>query len=254
MYGLNAAGGYGPMKPQNPAKKDSKTPNFKLVKEPAELDKLEIVWNIALQCQNPQVTQKASDFLIKVYYSLDADLNPQRIGIQDQLIGKCMEILASNSQNESIAVRVIEIIKHIMFEAEKKGTGDVRPHNALLKGELLDRITVKNRASPNVQFLLISIYSNTTFWEFKSQVSKKLGLTPKYLKLQRANGKAIKDVDNGKTLAELGFSTNEQLTAFKINIVEEVPNAPLTGPDGRLTEKASKIFNEWFDLYSDENG
>jgi len=85
-------------------------------------------------------------------------------------------------------------------------------------------------------------------------VSEKLGLTPKYLKLQRANGKAIKDVDNGKTLAELGFSTNEQLTAFKINIVEEVPNAPLTGPDGRLTEKASKIFNEWFDLYSDENG
>lgn len=28
----------------------------------------------------------------------------------------------------------------------------------------------------------------------------------------------------------------------------------MIGPDGRLTEKAAKIFNEWFDLYSDENG
>jgi hypothetical protein len=47
------------------------------------------------------------------------------------------------------------------------------------------------------------------------------------LKLQRSNGKAIKEVENGKTLAQLGFSPYEQLKAFKINIEEEVPNAPL---------------------------
>lgn len=154
-------------------------------------------------------------------------MDGQRIGIQDSLIAKCIEIIDSNKENEAIIIRVIEILKHIMCEAERKGTAGVKPHNSLLKGELLDRIHIKNKASPNVSSLIVSIYSNTTFWEFKKQVAGRLGLSPKYLKLQRSNGKAIKEVENGKTLAQLGLSPYEQLTAVKINIEEEVPNAPL---------------------------
>lgn len=185
------------------------------------------MWNIALHCQNPAVVPKAIEFLIKVYYNLDGDMDGQRIGIQDSLIAKCIEIIDSNKENEAIIIRVIEILKHIMCEAERKGTAGVKPHNSLLKGELLDRIHIKNKASPNVSSLIVSIYSNTTFWEFKKQVAGRLGLSPKYLKLQRSNGKAIKEVENGKTLAQLGLSPYEQLTAVKINIEEEVPNAPL---------------------------
>jgi hypothetical protein len=50
-----------------------------------------------------------------------------------------MRILRDTTEAQKI-VRVIEIIKHILYETEKKGTGDVKPHNALLKGELLERI------------------------------------------------------------------------------------------------------------------
>ncbi len=50
----------------------------------------------------------------------------------------------------------------------------------------------------------MSVYSNCTFWDFKNQVSEKLGLSPKYLRLEK-NGKAIKDTENWKTLAEIGF-------------------------------------------------
>lgn len=210
MYGPNAYGGYGPTLPKSTFGKGDKAhnedikPSFKVLKHPHELDKLEIVWNIALQCQNPEVVPKAIDFLIKVYYSLDADLDSERIRVQDDLIERCMSICHGPQ-----APRVLEILKHVIIEAEKKGTGEVKPHSALLKGELLDRIQVKNRASPNVQLLLISIYSNTTFWDFKRQVAEKLGLAPKYLKLQRFSGKAIKDTENGRTLAELGFSSTE---------------------------------------------
>ena len=230
-----------------------KRPTFKLVKPPQELDKLEIVWNIALHCQNAAVVPKAIDFLIKVYYNLDGDLDTQRIAIQDGFIAKCMEIIQTNQGNDAIVMRVIEILKHIMCEAERKGTAGVKPHNSLLKGELLDRIHIKNKASPNVSSLIISIYSNTTFWELKQQVAGHLGLSPKYLKLQRSNGKAIKEVENGKTLAQLNFTPYEQLTALKINIEEEVPHAPLVDAQGKLTEKTRKIFNEWFDMYSNEN-
>ena len=127
------------------------------------------------------VVPKAIEFLIKVHYCLDGDLN--RIEIQDALIAKCMNILEEQQKESQVAIRVVEIIKHIMQEAEKKGTSDVKPHNALLKGELLDKIMIKNKASPNISTLIISIYSNATFWDFKKKVAEKLGLAPKYLKL-----------------------------------------------------------------------
>lgn len=140
-----------------------------------------------------------------------------------------------------------------MQEAEKKGTADVKPHNALLKGELLDRILIKNNASPNISSLIISMYSNATFWDFKKKVAEKLGLAPKYLKLVRADGKTIKDSENGKTLGQLKFSTTENITASKINLEEDIPVAPLVDSNYKLTERAAKIFNEWFTLYSNED-
>lgn len=60
-----------------------------------------------------------------------------------------MDILA-NEQDERILDRALQIIKSIIIEAEKKGTSDVKPHSSLLKGELLDKIVVKNKASPNI--------------------------------------------------------------------------------------------------------
>ncbi len=137
-----------------------------------------------------------------------------------------------------------------MQEAEKKGTSDVKPHNSLLKGELLDRILIKNKASPNISSLIISIYSNATFWEFKKKVAEKLGLAPKYLGLERSDGETIKDTENGKTLSQLKFSTTENITAIKLNIEEDIPVAPLLDSNNKLTERAAKIFNEWFTLYS----
>jgi hypothetical protein len=50
-----------------------------------------------------------------------------------------MSILRSANDPHTIE-RVIEITKCIIKETEKKGTGDVKPHNALLKGELLENI------------------------------------------------------------------------------------------------------------------
>ena len=55
---------------------------------------------------------------------MDEDLDEQKCIIQDNLIKKCMTII-EETKDEFILNRVIEIIKHIIYEAEKKGTGDV---------------------------------------------------------------------------------------------------------------------------------
>lgn len=101
-----------------------------------------------------------------------------------------MKIIQDSNEEHTIK-RVIDIIKNIIYEAEKKGTGDVKPHNALLKGELLERLNIKNKASPKTSNIVMSIYSNTTFWEFKKEVAKQLELAPKYLKLEKSSGAAI---------------------------------------------------------------
>ena len=124
-----------------------------------------------MNCENPKVVPKAIDFLIKVYTCLDDDLNEKRIEIQDELIDKCMNLIRTTN-DEFIIKRVIEILKNIIYEAEKKGTGDVKPHNALLKGELLNKVVVKDKASPKRRNLVMSIYSNATIWEFKKEVAK----------------------------------------------------------------------------------
>lgn len=155
---------------------------------------------MALNCENPKVVPKAIDFLIRVYYSIDSDLDSQKLDIQDNLIDKCLQILRE-SKDEATIIRVIEIIKSIVFETEKKGTGDVKPHNALLKGELLEGILIKNRTSNKQKNILMKIYSNATVWDFKKEVSKQLDLAPQYLKLEISGGRVIKDLENGKTLA-----------------------------------------------------
>jgi len=150
---------------------EDKIPVFKLLQPPTDLSQLDIVWSIALQCENAKVVPKAIDFLIKVYCSLDDDLMDRRLSIQDELIEKCMTILRS-TQDEFTIKRVIEILKNVIYEAEKKGTGDVQPHNALLKGELLEKVNIKNKASPKRGNVVMSIYSNATLWEFKKEVAK----------------------------------------------------------------------------------
>ncbi len=55
-------------------------------------------------------------------------------------------------------------------------------------------------------------------------------------------------------MADLGFQNEEKLTATKIHIEENVTKVPLIGTDGELVPKLLQIFNEWFDMYSDEKG
>ena len=42
-------------------------PVFKLLKMPREMEQLDIVWKIALECENEKVVPRAISFLIKVY-------------------------------------------------------------------------------------------------------------------------------------------------------------------------------------------
>ncbi len=67
-------GGYGTMISYSYAKpkvqpEPEEDATFKLKKETKDLKHLDIIWNLALECQNENVVPKAIDFLIKSYTS-----------------------------------------------------------------------------------------------------------------------------------------------------------------------------------------
>jgi ERCC4-type nuclease len=77
---------------------------------------------------------------------------------------KSMDILTSASPLET--VRVIQILKRVISESERKGS-EVKPHYALLKGEFLENLVIVDIASPKRQNVMLSLYSNATLCEFK---------------------------------------------------------------------------------------
>jgi hypothetical protein len=67
------------------------------------------------------------------------------------------------------------------------------------------------------------------------------------VRLFRAVGCAdIKEIDNGKTLAELKFKRNEVITGYRKSMISSVV-VPLLNIDGTdLSDRAIHIFTEWF--------
>ena len=47
---------------------------------------------------------------------------------------------------------------------------------------------------------------------------------------------------------------DEVIIVYRVDLEEEVPVVPLIGEDGKLVDRVKEIFNEWFDMYSNEKG
>lgn len=91
-----------------------------------------------------------------------------------------MTILKNDNGSAPLkSVRVIEILKNLVHETEVRGTGDVVPHGAILRGEPLDQLSVQNKVTHQKGELVVQVYSSTTLWDLKREVAKCLDVAPK---------------------------------------------------------------------------
>jgi len=158
--------------------------------------------------------------------------------------------------------RIVKILQDVIRISEKKGTGGVQPHNAILKGEMFDRVIVRYMVKNKQSYqgllkldrsVVVKLFTSATVWEFKKEVSSMLGLSPKYIKLTMPNKDVIKDNQHGMTLQELQLKNGDILTAEKLSIVENIVEAPLVDVQkGCLVPRAVEIFTEWYDIYKNE--
>ena len=93
----------------------------------------------------------------------------------------------------------------------------VKPHKAVLKGDMLQQIKVKyfvadvqdhTRKIEN-RHVIVEPRSTTTVWEFVDQVSRMLGLGYKHIRMTIFDKKnkqtTLRDYHYGKTLEEMGL-------------------------------------------------
>jgi hypothetical protein len=185
--------------------------------DPRNLEKLDLIWIVVKQAKNPVVAKKAIDFLIKVYTSLDEALYEKRGDIAQLLIDECMKCLSNKDVSTIEVHRITDILRSVIEVSEKKGTGDVQPHSAILKGESFDRIIIKNATRQYYPNLIVRVLTSATVWEFVDKVSRMCDLAPPYVDIRMSGGTKIKNTDYGKTLGELGIKNHDIITVKKNN-------------------------------------
>ena len=229
---------------------------------PKDLDGIVNIWKIVINSQNANVKQKAISFLIELHHNLAPAIEEQKKSINNDCLKTALnyikEIQEDSSKSEEVKseqiISVLKIFDEFLSQSEKKGTTGLKQQRSLLKGELLDKISINNSVSYNKLIgrrIEVSMYSNATVYDIKRVIGAINKVPAEYVRLIRgaSTTNEIKDIDNGKTLADLSFKPNESLTATKQNM-GNVPKAPLMNPDKTLTPEAQKIFGEWFDTFS----
>ena len=220
------------------------------------------MWTIALEAQEEKVTNNSVAFLVNSYLSVEASLDDRRVEMLQSINNRCFELLKSAQQDPLKIKRIIQILEMVIKISEKKGTSGVQPHNAILKGEMLDRIIVRYMVKSTIGYLgstklertiVVKLYTSATVWEFKKEVSGMLGLAPHYMSLKLPKGQKVLAVQNGMTLSELGLKNGDILTATKLENTEDkvVPTILVDYTNKCLIPKAVEIFTEWYEMYKD---
>ena len=102
-------------------------PPFQLFVEPSNLIKTEMIWDVALQSENPEVVNKAIIYAISMFMSIDSSakrLVAIRSELTQQLIQKCFDLI-SGEPSSFLVDRVITILNSVIQMSESSGTGDV---------------------------------------------------------------------------------------------------------------------------------
>lgn len=156
-------------------------------------------------------------------------------------------------------------MKALVVESEKKGCHGVKPHHSLVKKNLL-QINIQNFIATrtfSIKDFTIKVYSNTSIWELKEIIGKKIGFSPGMIRLfhgnrqhpsdNNTNSVEISSILHNITLHELDIKTNEMFSVFKLNIIDQSSRPDLLNENGEMIPKLISALTEIFKEYS-ENG
>jgi len=114
---------------------------------------------------------------------------------------------SSNTLEEkhNIITKCLNVLNLMIEESEKKGTARVKSHTGLIKNKII-KLKINSFIS-KVPDSNIKVFGNTTLWDLKEIISKKVGVVVDFLKLRIDNYDVV-DTDNGKTIQDFNVINN----------------------------------------------
>lgn len=230
-------------------------PDIKIKARPEKLDGIEIFWKIVQEATENDVIEKSRDFLSKVYTQfseeIESDISNIRVNFIEAYLNKLSTILSGQMKNKSEKLsRMIKLMRDMIDESERNGTGGLKSHSALLKGELIEVIIRNNLTSGKTipKRMEVNVNSNVTIWELKAEIGKYIESSPECMKLAFGT-KEIKDTDHGKTIGEIIQKRRGCITITKKNM-DDVKKVPLVNEENQLTPAAKYAFGSIFNKFA----
>lgn len=180
-------------------------------KDPEKLIGFDILWKIVFETKNEDIMNKGIETLHNLFSKVQIEdveeVKNDHINFSDVLLKKCLDLIKSTEKSDysildkrNIIFKCLKFLKLIIEESERKGTARVKSHSALLKKKIVEIKVISY--IPRVDDFKLRLYGNTTLWELKEIISKKVELGIDFLRIQIGNSD-IPNSDHGKTLIDL---------------------------------------------------
>lgn len=221
---------------------------------PSKLRGTEIFWRIMQNNNNRDVIERARDFLNKLYTNLSSELEDQALEIRGAFIETYLEKLSglvdSTKNKGQMVSRMVSLMMDMIDESERKGTGSLRSHSALLRGQLLEFTVENNVTSGNTvpKKFPVEVYANTTIWELKTELGKYVESSPVCMKIAVDN-EELKDNDNGKMVGEF-ISKRVGVIRLEKNNMDDIPKVALLTEEREMTEKVKAALKDVFEKFA----
>jgi len=196
------------------------------------------MWKI-IQEAREEVAEIACITLTKLYIesSLDQSIN--------SFIEIYLDYFAKVIHDPKVK-RMIKLINMMIEESEKKGTGGIKAHNALIKGKVIT-LTIKNEVTNILDKVKLEVNGSITIWELKMEIGKLIDYNPNCMKLY-IEVLTIKSKDNGKRLDEFLTVDNGIIRVVKKDVVK----VSLLDENKTLVNKAKQALIDIFNRLSIE--
>jgi ubiquitin carboxyl-terminal hydrolase 34 len=227
--------------------------NVKSKVDPSKLYGVEVFWKIVQEASDKEVMEKSRDFLNRIYTQFTSDID--LIAVKKSFIETYLDRLAktiddSKAFEKGTLSKMIKLIEDTIEESERRGTGGVKSHISILRGNIIN-LLIKNELTSGEgipKSMDVEAFGTISIWDLKAEVGKYVVSNPECMRVC-LDFVALKDTDHGKILNELEKNVFGIVSVGKKEM-PEVPTEPLLNEDKTLTEPAKHVFSEIFKKYS----
>ena len=175
--------------------------------------------------------------------------------LSQKLLKKCISLIRhqiksqnSNEEKHNIIMKCLKILRLMIEESEKKGTARVKSHSGLLKHKVIT-LKIIDLTEKQSEFF-IKVYGNTTMWDLKEIIAKKVGVCVDFIKIIICKNE-IENTDNGKTVIDINLQENDTIKVQRNTLDSLIPQVELL-INNEVVPECIKVFNDWYDFYSTE--